>query len=310
MNISETTWSMLLELPAACAAAGGDGLLVIGRDDFRFVDDAAQLNADSDLAAFHAAAHTVPGWDTVPIVDDRLLMSSVPGIHPDMCNALRLYVPICAARCFIPRRPFVIAHMAQTLDGKVATSAGDSKWIGNDANLVHAHRLRALVDGVIVGGATAQRDLPSLNVRHVSGANPARIVLSDSFCEPARLLVIDGMRTILVRIANGTDVALPDGIETLYSDATEAGVDVPDLLGKLHDEGIDSILLEGGPTTLQSFIAASAVDLLQLHIAPILFGSGKDVVSLPAIASVDEAIQLRNSFCVAMDDGVMITGQV
>ena len=93
-------------------------------------------------------------------------------------------------------------------------------------------------------------------------------------------------------------------------DADRNNVDIEQLLEKLRARGISSILVEGGPTTLRSFLEASAIDWLQLHTSPILFGSGKDVLTLPAIESVDDALQLRNAFYVAVGNGMMITGQV
>ena len=311
MNVPDNLWSMLLDLREACTQQHKSArVIAIGADGFDITADAAAVASSNFIAAFHTGAVMVSGWTTIPIIDDRLRMSVAPNSDPKLIRAFRLYVPLCAAKLFFADRPFVLAHMAQTLDGKVATEAGNSKWIGNDANLVHAHRLRALVDGVIVGGVTAQMDLPSLSVRLVSGNHPVRIVLSNSFSDAANLPVVDGMRTILVRATNATDDKdLPVGVTIIRYDGDTQGVDVPGLLTKLCGEGIFSILLEGGPTTLRSFVEASAVDWLQLHIAPLLFGSGKDVVTLPAIQDVDEALRLRNSFYVEMDDGVMITGQ-
>ena len=75
--------------------------------------------------------------------------------------------------------PHVLVHMAITLDGKISTECGHSKWIGNNENLIHAHRLRAIVDGILVGANTVKLDKPKLNVRHVKGDNPIRLILSN-----------------------------------------------------------------------------------------------------------------------------------
>ena len=84
--------------------------------------------------------------------------------------------------------PFICLHVAQSLDGKIATNSGHSKWIGNMENRIHSHRIRALVDGVMIGGNTLRNDKPKLNVRHVEGKDPIKIVITskggnyDSLC--------------------------------------------------------------------------------------------------------------------------------
>ena len=90
--------------------------------------------------------------------------------------------PTPSPRCTRRRlgRAFAVSHFAQSLDGRIATLAGDSKRIGSPSNLVHAHRMRALSDGVLIGSRTLRRDRPRLTVRHVAGAQPARIVLASS----------------------------------------------------------------------------------------------------------------------------------
>ena len=76
--------------------------------------------------------------------------------------------------------PYVLVHMASSLDGKIALNNGHSKWIGNEENLKHAHRLRAILDGILVGSSTVKNDSPQLTVRHVEGPNPTRLILSNS----------------------------------------------------------------------------------------------------------------------------------
>jgi riboflavin-specific deaminase-like protein len=310
VKISESLWSVLRDLRETCAAGDERGpLLTMRHDSYAFVDSSDAVQA-SDVV-FSGAGTSLDGWTPVPIVDGGLVMQLPPGADRGLVRILQLYVPLCSAKHFFPNRPFVIAHMAQSVDGRIATESGNSKWIGNEANLVHAHRLRALVDGVIVGGATAKQDLPSLDVRRVSGRNPARIVLSDTFNDAEQLPVVEGRKTILIRSSNGIpghEYGADVKVITYDGNGTESKI--PVVLELLRAEGISSILIEGGPTTTESFLSAGAVNWLQLHISPILFGSGKSVLTLPSIDAVNEAIRFRNAFYTGMDDGIMITGQV
>ncbi|MDH5604452.1 MAG: dihydrofolate reductase family protein, partial [Cyclobacteriaceae bacterium] len=94
---------------------------------------------------------------------------------------LSLYLPICFYQMKAKKRKsaFTIAHFAQSLDAKIATENGASQWIGNEENLIHAHRMRALCDGVLIGAKTLKTDKPRLTVRHVEGPDPVRIVMGD-----------------------------------------------------------------------------------------------------------------------------------
>ncbi len=97
-----------------------------------------------------------------------------------MAANLALYLPICAAS---PARPFVLAHLGQSLDNQIATASGDSNYVTGAANLDHLHRLRALADAVVVGAGTIAADDPRLTTRRVEGPNPVRVVI-----DPARRL--------------------------------------------------------------------------------------------------------------------------
>ena len=213
MNVSESTWSLLRDIRAACAARDDYGdMLVIEGHSFRFVHKPQDIDARETDAIFTGSPVAIENFGQHTLIEDRLYLYANPHADPGFVDVLRIYVPVCAARYFSPERSFVIAHMAQSLDGKVATENDNSKWIGNEANLVHAHRLRALVDGVLVGGATARQDLPSLSVRHVNGSNPARIVLSNSFDRVEELPKVAGMDNVLVRCATG-DSAVADSTD-------------------------------------------------------------------------------------------------
>src|SRR5689334_1305941 len=109
----------------------------------------------------------------------------------------------------------VVGQIGQSLDGRIATVTGHSHYINGEAGLVHLHRLRALVDAVVIGIGTALADDPQLTVRRVEGRNPARIVIDRNGRLPvsARLLDADGVRRIVITSQPRSD--LPAGVETL-----------------------------------------------------------------------------------------------
>src|SRR5260221_7566500 len=119
--------------------------------------------------------------ETLVVVNDLIEVDVIQrGAIPEEALALlRLYLPYCLALLEAKRRKRAIAisHFAQTLDGRIATCGGDSRWIGCPENLMHAHRMRALCDAVLIGAGTLRRDRPRLNVRHVTGTDPTRVVI-------------------------------------------------------------------------------------------------------------------------------------
>ena len=242
---------------------------------------------------------------------NRLYVHFSEKLEPEILNGLRLFCPLIFAPLMMHETPFIIAHMAQTLDGKICTNNGDSKWIGNQENLKHAHRVRAMVDGVMVGGNTVSNDLPKLNVRHVKGANPVRLLLSNSFNDFEKLPVIPGMQTFLLRRKdNPVDNLVEPITKVIYYQGETQKERIEDLLKSLKKEGIGSILLEGGPNTLTSFYCENKIDKLQIHIAPLIFGSGKSFIQLSEIKSVSDGRSLKNVFYNVVGDGMMITGEL
>lgn len=245
------------------------------------------------------------------IYGDKMFVHFNPGFDETLIESIKLFCPLAFAVLIGKDVPFIIAHMAQTLDGKICTNSGKSKWIGNDENLQHAHRLRAMVDGVLVGGNTISNDLPRLNVRHVEGANPVRILLSNTFSEFEKLPKVEGMKTYLLRRKNNT-VDLKDDVisKVLYYEGNTNEEKLKDILLQLKNEGIESILVEGGPGTISSFYKEDRIDWLQLHIAPIIFGSGKSFISLSEIDDVSEGRKLHNVFYSKVGDSIMMTGEL
>lgn len=175
--------------------------------------------------------------------------------------------------------PTVVAQLGQTLDGRIATAAGHSHYVNGPEALDHLHRLRALVDAVVVGAGTAVGDDPSLTTRRVEGRNPIRVLLDPSGRVPGdRRLFRDGLAPTLV-----CGPARP-GADSLDLPAGEASPEA--ILSALSARGLDVILVEGGATTVSRFLAAGRVDRLHLLVAPTLLGSGRPGIVLPEVATM------------------------
>jgi riboflavin-specific deaminase-like protein len=185
----------------------------------------------------------------------------------------------------------VVAQCGQSIDGRIATNSGDSHYINGPDGLAHLHRLRALVDAVVVGVGTAVADDPQLTVRRVAGANPARVAIDPHGRLPptARLLAADGV-TRLVLTQPETKIDLPRGVEQVRLPAAGGQIPPVAILAALRARGFRRILIEGGANTVSRFLAAGCLDRLHVMVAPLIIGSGPSSVSLPPVLRVNEAL--------------------
>ncbi|WP_425258715.1 RibD family protein [Rubrivivax sp. RP6-9] len=207
---------------------------------------------------------------------------------------LAVYQPLLQARQAIAGSAphghpgtWTVAQLGQSLDGCVATAAGDSYYVTGPQSLLHLHRLRALCDAVLVGAGTVAADDPQLTTRRVPGPNPVRVVL-----DPAARL--DG-RARLLRDAAAPTLWLCDARhaaaarERLQGGAAEVvavpalldaadparGPDPARVLATLAARGLRLVFVEGGGVTVSRFLAAGALDRLHLVIAPVVIGDGR-----------------------------------
>lgn len=215
-------------------------------------------------------------------------------VDADAAQLLTVWLTWCVAD--LDAGPRVIAQLGQSLDGRIATVSGASHYVTGQASLVHLHRLRALVDAVVVGAGTVVADDPQLTVRHVPGVNPLRVVLDPRGRVPAARRVFRDSAVATWHLVSG-DVAAPDGQgdhvrrESLRTGA--GGVEPDDVIARLAEAGCRRILIEGGGVTISRFLEANRLDRLHSVVAPMLIGSGRPAITLPDIETLDLALRPR-----------------
>jgi len=203
------------------------------------------------------------------------------------------------------KQPFVIAQLGQSLDGRIATVTGESRWINGGCALDHLHGIRARVDGVLVGIGTVVADDPQLTVRRVTGTSPARIVLDPRGRVPVdcRCLAPSMERRILIRGEPGHPV--PPGVEEIVVPPVDGRLPPRAILAALHAAGLWRILVEGGAHTISNFIEAGCIDRLHVLVAPMIIGSGKPALQMTPIATLDRALRPATRTFVLADGDVL-----
>lgn len=187
----------------------------------------------------------------------------------------------------------VVGQIGQSLDGRIATPAGHSHYINGDDGLAHLHRLRALMDAVVVGIGTVLADNPQLTVRRVTGPNPARVVIDPrgKLDRNARVLADDGVRRVVVRSEDARP-DLPPGVELLPVKPIAGSIPPSAIAAGLRELGLHRLLIEGGANTVSRFLSAGCLDRLHIVVAPVVIGSGPTGLSLAPIETMDQALRL------------------
>ena len=199
-------------------------------------------------------------------------------------GCLSLYQPIA-----MRDKPFVLAQVGQSLDGRVATPTGDAQDVSGCDGIAHLHRCRALVEAVIVGVGTVVADNPSLSVRAVSGRSPVRVVIDCNGRLPhdAKMLSDGGTPVLIIQADDQPE--RPLGHEVIALPRRGEGLHPRDIIDCLVERGLRTVLVEGGAKTIARFIDADLVDRLHVAVAPIIIGSGPMGISLAPIDQLAEA---------------------
>ncbi|MFZ4525534.1 MAG: bifunctional diaminohydroxyphosphoribosylaminopyrimidine deaminase/5-amino-6-(5-phosphoribosylamino)uracil reductase RibD [Chlorobium sp.] len=196
--------------------------------------------------------------------------------------------------------PFVTIKLAQTLDGKIATSLGASHWITGEEARGEVHRLRSIYDAVLVGEATVRADDSQLTVRYCAGRNPLRVVLDRRLSLPLDAKIFDTAAPTIL-FASSSWERLPKvellrsrGVTVLFVNEHAEELDLRQVLLELHKRDVLSVMVEGGSRLSASFVRAKLVDKISMFIAPKLFGG--DALSSFAplgISMPDQSLNLR-----------------
>ncbi len=202
------------------------------------------------------------------------------------------------SKYILKKEPFVILKVAATLDGKIATRDGNSKWISGEASRRYVHRLRDQVDGIIVGIGTILRDDPLLTARIKKGRNPYRIVLDSRLRIPERSKVVERspLKTIIITTERAPKERVKRleerGIKIFVVDSKAERVNLKSCLSVLGDMEMVSLMVEGGSQVNGSFLDEKRIDKLILFISPKLIGDSQ----APGIFGGKGAIDLTEAF--------------
>ena len=215
-------------------------------------------------------------------------------------------------------RPSVTVSYAQTLDGRVATATGESKWISCPESLRFAHEMRAGHDAVLIGAGTVCSDDPLLTVRHVPGTSPLRVVVDSTLRIPPEAAVLaNGAApgTVLAVTdrapAKRRDKAISLGATVMQLPSDVDGrVDLAALLGELVTSGIASVMVEGGATLITGFFKAQLVDRLAVCIAPKILGDGVEAIGDLGIRDLARSLTLADTAVEPYGVDLILSGRV
>jgi diaminohydroxyphosphoribosylaminopyrimidine deaminase / 5-amino-6-(5-phosphoribosylamino)uracil reductase len=260
----DDAWQALLEIGAAREAPGGELRL--------------PRRHDGELALVRQEDG---GW--------RL----EPPVSPEIAALFAIYLPFCTAP---PGRGIVVAHLGQSLDGRIATLSGASRWVTGAADIAHNHRMRALSDAVVIGASTLSQDDPQLTVRRCRGRNPVRVVvdsnrrLADDYgafrdgAAPTLVFVADDRAGRGERLGEAEIVPMP---------RRDGSIAPGEILAELARRGLARVFVEGGGVTVSRFLAADCLDRLQITVSPLIIGSGRPSITLPEIADLRHGLRPR-----------------
>jgi GTP cyclohydrolase II len=212
-------------------------------------------------------------------------------------------------------RPYVVVKYAQTIDGRIATSTGDARWISGEPERRASHALRAACDAVLVGVGTVLADDPQLTVRMVPGVSPIRVVLDSGLRTPdhARVLDDEAATVIITTDASSADRRAElrsRGVSVVVVPAAPSGVDPGAAMATLLAGGIRSVLVEGGARVITSFLSSGLADRLVVGIAPRVLGSGTEAVRDLGIREVASSIRIERRSVHVVGDDLLLAGDL
>jgi diaminohydroxyphosphoribosylaminopyrimidine deaminase/5-amino-6-(5-phosphoribosylamino)uracil reductase len=299
MKVKSTYWELLLKLKSVYSTVNTTSQSIIITEELEIIISELFILPTDGLLIIRFNSKITNNKDFFEIAYSDSIRKNVKKIF-------ELYLPYIIVNKNA-EVPFSFVHIAQTIDGKIATASGKSKWIGNQENLVHAHRIRALVDAILVGANTFKLDKPRLDVRHVKGDNPIKIIIANSKLDLDCLSIGE---TIIFSNNEIEYQSLPENTESICIEQDGNSIITTDLLKVLKQKGIHSLLIEGGSQTIRKFIEDKSIDRIEFHIAPMIFGSGKSGIELSEIDNLEEGIHLQNPITFKMGNALMIVSNL
>ena len=267
----DTLWRAILALGNEAKL----GQALSTRTPVSITGDQVALRSDASLA-FYVDPDAPRGWSWPDGTEDAS--------DSALSAMLDLYLPLCVGKS---ANDLVVAHLGQSLDGRIATQSGNSQFITGEENLVHTHRMRALFDAVVVGASTASTDNPRLTTRLASGDHATRVVV-DPRCsvDPENSIFTDGAAETLV-ICDQSFV--PPASDSHIGLRLEDGkLTCASILQALAQRGLRRVFIEGGGITVSRFLQSGLLNRLHVCVAPMIIGSGRPAFRLTEVDALSE----------------------
>lgn len=214
--------------------------------------------------------------------------------------------------------PHVVMKYAMTMDGKIATATGQSKWITGEMARENVHKDRNRYSAIMVGVGTVLNDNPLLTCRIQNGRNPVRIICDTNLRIPFDCNIVSTSKKIQTIIATSEEDTqkhkpfLDAGCEIIVVSKTDGHINLKEFMKKLGERGIDSVLIEGGSTLNFSVLSSGIINKVQTYIAPKLFGgnTAKTPVGGNGFSEISNAVKLKNTIVSQFGEDILIESEV
>jgi diaminohydroxyphosphoribosylaminopyrimidine deaminase/5-amino-6-(5-phosphoribosylamino)uracil reductase len=226
----------------------------------------------------------------------------VLGVQAEACRALVRGF----ARALLHHLPEVTCKVAMSLDGRIATDAGESQWITGPESREHGHGLRHHHDAIVVGRRTVEADDPRLSCRIAHGVDPTPVVLDTELRIDAEARVLAGSRRAVVVCATDAPER-PLNADVVRVPRGPGGVDIEQTLRALADRGLHRVLIEGGGQVHRSLLDAQLVDTLMVYVGGVVVPGGRSWIGGAPLGALGDALRLQAPEVAALGPDVLLT---